>query len=143
MKSCNIASSLAHWAKEIPDQSAIIEIRSKTQTTFNQLDKESGIIASGLLHHGMKKGDRVLVMVPYGTEFVKLTFALFKAGAIPILIDPGLGKKNILDCIKQSDPRGIIAIPLVHAIKILTPSAFKSIKLSVTIGRKWFWKYWY
>ena len=140
MKSCNIASSLAHWAKEIPDQSAIIEVRNKTQTTFKQLDKESGLIASGLLHYGMEKGDRVLVMVPYGIEFVTLTFALFKAGAVPILIDPGLGKRNVLDCIKQSDPRGIIAIPLVHAIKMLTPSAFKSIKLSVTIGRKWFWR---
>ena len=139
MTSFNIAASLAYWAKETPSQSAIIEMRNKTQVTFKQLDKESGLIASGLLHNGMKKGDRVLLMVPYGTQFVTLAFALFKAGAVPVLIDPGMGKKNVLHCIKQSEPRGMIAIPLAHAIKTLIPSAFKSIQLSVTVGRKWFW----
>ena len=139
MTSFNIAASLAYWAKETPSQSAIIEMRNKTQVTFKQLDKESGLIASGLLHNGMKKGDRVLLMVPYGTQFVTLAFALFKAGAVPVLIDPGMGGGNVLHCIKQSEPRVIIAIPLAHAIKTLTPSAFKSIQLSVTVGRKWFW----
>ena len=139
MTSFNIAASLAYWAKETPSQSAIIEMRNKTQVTFKQLDKESGLIASGLLHNGMKKGDRVLLMVPYGTQFVTLAFALFKAGAVPVLIDPGMGGINVLHCIKQSKPRGIIAIPLAHVIKTLTPSAFKSIQLSVTVGRKWFW----
>ena len=123
----------------MPDQPAIIEIRSQTQTTFKQLGEASSLIASGLLHHGMKKGDRVLLMVPYGAEFVTLTFALFKAGAVPVLIDPGLGKKNVLHCIKQSEPKGIIAVPLAHAIKTLMPATFKSIKLSVTVGKRWFW----
>ena len=72
-------------------------------------------------------------------DFVTLTFGLFKAGAVPVLIDPGLGKKNVLRCIKQSEPQGIIAIPLVHAVKTLIPAPFKSIRLSVTVGRKWFW----
>jgi len=139
MKPFNVAASLGYWAKEIPGQSAIIEMRNKTQLNFKALDEESSLIASGLLKNGMKKGDRVLVMVPYGTKFVTLTFALFKAGAVPVLIDPGMGKKNVLHCIKQSQPRGIIAIPLAHAIKTLIPSAFKSIQISVTIGRKWFW----
>ena len=119
----------------MPDQSAIIEMRSKSQITFKQLEEESNLIASGLLHHGVKKGDRVLVMVPYGMEFITLTFALFKTGAVPVLIDPGLGKKNVLHCIKQSEPRGIIAVPLAHAIKTFIPAPFKSIQLSVTVGK--------
>jgi olefin beta-lactone synthetase len=140
MKSCNIAASLAHWANEMPDQAAIIEIRTGTQITFRKLEEESNLIASGLLRHGLNKGDRVLVMVPYGSDFVTLTFALFKAGAIPVLIDPGLGKKNVLHCIKQSEPQGIIAIPLAHAVKALVSTPFKSIKFSVTVGRNWFWR---
>jgi olefin beta-lactone synthetase len=140
MKSHNIAASLAGWAKEMPDQAAIIEMRTGNQITFQQLEEESNLIASGLLQYGMKKGDRILVMVPYGSEFVTLTFGLFKAGAVPVLIDPGLGKKNVLNCIKQSEPQGIVAIPLAHAIKTLVPAPFKSIQLSVTVGRKWFWR---
>ena len=124
----------------MPDQPAIIEIWTGTQITFKQLEEESNLIASGLLHYGLKKGDRVLVMVPYGVDFVTLTFGLFKAGAVPVLIDPGLGKKNVFHCIKQSEPRGIIAIPLAHAVKTLIPAPFKSIRLSVTVGTKWFWR---
>ncbi|MZH42218.1 MAG: AMP-binding protein, partial [Nitrospinae bacterium] len=140
MNSRNISASLSHWAKVIPDQPAIIEIRTKTEVTFKQLEEESNLIASGLLNQGLKKGDRVLMMVPYGSDFVTLTFALFKAGAVPVLIDPGMGKKNVLHCVKQSEPRGIIAVPLVHAIKSLMPSAFKSIQFSVTVGKNWFWR---
>ena len=49
-------------------------------------------------------------MVPYGIDFVTLTFAMFKAGLVPVLIDPGLGKKNVLKSIKQVQPHGMIAI---------------------------------
>ncbi len=140
MKSCNISSNLARWAKEMPNQPAIIDLIAKTQINFKQLEEESNLVASGLLRQGMRKGDRVLVMVPYGTDFILLTFALFKAGAAPVLIDPGLGKKNILNCVKQSKPRGIIAMPLAHAIKTLVPNPFKSIQFSVTVGNKWFWR---
>ena len=139
MKPFSISTGLAHWAKEMPGQTAIIETRTGKQVTFQELEGESNLIASGLLQHGFKKGDRVLVMVPYGINFVSLTFALFKAGAIPILIDPGLGKKNVLHCIRQSEPRGIIAIPLAHAVKTFLPASFKSIQLSVTVGKRWFW----
>ena len=76
MKFCNISESLAEWAKKIPDQAAIIEMRNKTQITFQQLEEESNLIASGLLYHGMKKGDRVIVMLPYGAKFVALIFLL-------------------------------------------------------------------
>ncbi len=140
MKFSNISSSLTHWANEMPDQPAIIEIPTGTQITFQQLEEKSNLVASGLIHYGLKKGHRVLVMVPYGADFVTLTFGLFKAGAIPVLIDPGLGKKNVLHCIRQSEPDGMIAIPFAHAVKAVMPGAFKSIKLSVTVGKKWFWK---
>lgn len=139
MKSCNISDSLARWAVEMPDQPAVMEIRTGTRITFRQLEEESNRISSGFLHYGIKKGDRVLVMVPYGADFVSVTFGLFKAGAVPVLIDPGLGRKNVLHCIKQSGPRGVIAVPRVHAIKTLFPAPFKSIELSITVGRRWFW----
>ncbi len=136
----HITTCLARWAKEMPRQLAIIEVRSGTQITFKQLDEDSSLVASGLLHHGVRNGDRVVVMVPYGVDFVTLAFGLFKAGAVPVLIDPGLGGKNILHCIRQSEPSGLVAVPLAHAVKTVMPAAFKSIKVSVTVGKKWFWR---
>ena len=135
----NIAARLEHWADQKPESVALIEMRSGRQRTFKELEQESSRLASGLIQFGMKSGERVLLMVPYGIDFVTLTFAMFKAGLIPVLIDPGLGKKNILKCIKQVQPHGMIAIPLAHAIKKIFPGTFKSIQHNVTVGTRWFW----
>jgi len=135
----NIAARLAQWADQKPESVALIEMRSGRQRTFKELEQESSRLASGLIQFGMKSGERVLLMVPYGIDFVTLTFAMFKAGLIPVLIDPGLGKKNILKCIKQVQPHGMIAIPLAHAIKRIFPGTFKSIQHNVTVGTRWFW----
>ena len=135
----NIAARLEHWADQKPESVALIEMRSGRQRTFKELEQESSRLASGLIQFGMKSGERVLLMVPYGIDFVTLTFAMFKAGLIPVLIDPGLGKKNVLKCIKQVQPHGMIAIPLAHAIKKIFPGTFKSIQHNVTVGTRWFW----
>ena len=135
----NIAARLEHWADQKPESVALIEMRSGRQRTFKELEQESSRLASGLIQFGMKSGERVLLMVPYGIDFVTLTFAMFKAGLIPVLIDPGLGKKNALKCIKQVQPHGMIAIPLAHAIKKIFPGTFKSIQHNVTVGTRWFW----
>lgn len=139
IETVNIAARLAYWADQKPESAALIEMRSGRQRTFKELEQESSRLASGLIQIGMKPGERVLLMVPYGIDFVTLTFAMFKAGLVPVLIDPGLGKKNVLKCIKQVQPHGMIAIPLAHAIKKVFPSTFKSIKHNVTVGSKWFW----
>jgi olefin beta-lactone synthetase len=135
----NIAARLAHWADQKPESAALIELRSGRQRTFKELEQESSRLASGMIQLGMKPGERVLLMVPYGIDFVTLTFAMFKAGLVPVLIDPGLGKKNVLKCIKQVQPHGMIAIPFAHVIKKCFSGTFKSIKHNVTVGSRWFW----
>jgi len=135
----NIAKSLTRWAQERPNSIALLEMRSGQKKTFEELELESNRLASGMIQYGMKPCERVLLMVPYGIDFVTITFAMFKAGLTPVLIDPGLGKKNVLKCIEEVEPQGIIAIPFVHAIKKIIPSPFKSIKHNVTAGKRWFW----
>ena len=135
----NIAKSLTRWAQERPNSIALLEMRSGKKKTFEELELESNRLASGMIQYGMKPCERVLLMVPYGIDFVTITFAMFKAGLTPVLIDPGLGKKNVLKCIEEVEPQGIIAIPFVHAIKKIIPSPFKSIKHNVTAGKRWFW----
>jgi len=135
----NIAKSLTRWAKERPNSIALFEMSSGQKKTFEELELESNRLASGMIQYGMKPFERVLLMVPYGIDFVTLTFAMFKAGLTPVLIDPGLGKKNVIKCIQEVEPQGMIAIPFVHAIKKILPSPFKSIKHNITVGKRWFW----
>ena len=65
-------------------------------------------------------------------------FALFKAGAVPVLVDPGIDKRALRQCLGEADPQAFIGIPLaVLARKLLgwAPGA----RTVVTVGRRWFW----
>lgn len=143
----NIASYLPRMASERSDQQAVIIPQSQknvAQTnfesmTFAEMEAYSNRCANGLVHAGFEPGMRVLVMVKPGIEFVGLIFALFKMGAVPVMIDPGMGVNRLLDCIRMVDPQAFIGIPLAHIVRVLKPSAFKTVKKFVTVGRRWFW----
>jgi len=142
----NIASYLPKMAQEIPFQKAVVfphdrdkEGRvSYTHYTFHQLNEEADRYAYGLQDLGLRKRMRVLLMVRPGLEFIALTFALFKIGAVPILIDPGMGKANLLNCIASVEPQGLIAVPFVHLARLFYRKYFHSVKYSLTVGKKCF-----
>jgi olefin beta-lactone synthetase len=135
----NIAALLGQVAHENPQTTAIIVPWEKREISFQELHEESDRLASGLIRMGIAKGDRVLVLVPFSLEFITLTFALLKAGAVAVLIDPGLGRKNTLQCIEQAEAKGMIAIPKAQFARKLFPQPFRDVEISVTVGRRWFW----
>ena len=136
---CNIASSLERAAKEAPNRTAISVPHHATSISFRKLDEESSRLASGLRRYGLGKGDRVLLLVPFGIEFIALSFALFKSGTVSVFIDPGLGRKNILKCIEEVAPQGIVAVPAAHAVSTIFRKPFRSIRYKITLGPRWFW----
>lgn len=143
----NVASCLPRMAEKMPSKLAVVFpsgvkaiSTSHKRLTFYQLNEESSSYAWGLHKLGVREGERVLLMVKPGCEFMVLAFSLFRMGAIPILIDPGMGLLNLLKCIKQVGPGALIGGPLVHLVKALRGEYFSSIKNSIIIGRKFLWK---
>jgi acyl-CoA synthetase (AMP-forming)/AMP-acid ligase II len=146
----NIASYLPENARKIPFQRAVVFPQGRdsqgrvsyTHLTFRQLNEEADRYAHGFTGLGIKKGTKVLLMVRPSLEFIALTFALFKMGAVPVLIDPGMGTANLLNCIASVEPEALVAIPLVHAARLLSRllyrKYFRSVRYSVTIGPKRF-----
>jgi acyl-CoA synthetase (AMP-forming)/AMP-acid ligase II len=68
-----------------------------------------------------------------------LTFAIFKSGAINVLIDPGMGRSNIFECLEEIKPDGFVAIPPVQIIRKLNSKRFPTARFNVTVGRKLGW----
>src|SRR5206468_7286637 len=126
-------------AERCPDRPAVIHSQVGAHLTFRQLNEECDRYAWGLSRLGVGRGTRTLLMVNPGGEFFSLTFALFKLGAVPVLIDPGMGKANLLSCIEEVAPEAFIAVPVAHAARVFSPRAFRSVKMAVTVGRRWFW----
>src|SRR6185369_11011715 len=96
-------------------------------------------IARGLIQTGIRSGVRTVLMVTPSPEFFALTFALFKVGAVPVLIDPGLGIKNLRKCFAEAEPHAFIGIPKAHLARLLFGWGKDSIRTLVTVGRRLFW----
>jgi acyl-CoA synthetase (AMP-forming)/AMP-acid ligase II len=77
-------------------------------------------------------------MVRPSPEFFLLMFALFKAGAVPVLVDPGIDRRALKQCLDEAQPQAFIGISLAHAARVLLGWA-RSATLQVTVGRRWFW----
>ncbi len=144
----NIAERLRESARLYPHQRAVVYPSGRdaqgrvayTHLTFQQLDHESDRLARGLYAAGVVPGMRLVLMVRPSLEFIALTFALFKTGAVVVLIDPGMGRTNIFRCLASVEPQGFIALPIVHAIRTLLSSKFPRARLNVTVnGSRWFW----
>lgn len=136
----NIAQLLTQTANRIPHQRAVVAPcgRDKkgrtryTHLTFAELDTASGRVASGLNRMGITTGTRTVLMVPPGIDFFILTFALFKAGAIPVVVDPGMGLRRMVDCLSTTGATAFIGIPKAHLLRFAFPRAFATVTRSVT-----------
>lgn len=140
MKYQNIVAKLEDNANSIPKTPAIIDPRKKDACliTFEELYSEVNRLAFGLSKAGLVKGSRVLLIVKPGIDLIAITYSLFRLGAVPVLIDPGLGRKNILSCIKESQPDSMIGIPITHFIRFLFPKYFSSVNTFITTGKQKF-----
>ena len=135
---CNIAAALPHLARERPGQVAMrcpgAGGRYDLALTYAELDARSDAIAAGLARRGIVRGTRTVVMVRPTPEFFLLMFALFKAGAVPVLVDPGIDKRALKQCLDEAQPQAFIGIPLAMLAKALLGWA-RAARVRITTGR--------
>lgn len=139
----NVADYLEAQAIEQPCKRAVIVPSGRdrksgknlySHVTFSQLLDVTNRYAWGLDGEGVKFGDRVLVGLKPGIDLVAVTFALYKMGAVPVFIDPGMGKDGLLACIKQVRAKVVIAELKAHILAALNKSAFNSVEKFYNIG---------
>lgn len=146
----NIASYLPRMAAELPFKPAIIFPHGRdkqgnvsyTHYTYRQLDQRSNEIARGLRSVGIVEGTRCALMVKPSLDLFALVFALFKVGAVPVMIDPGIGLKNLKTCLGKAEPEAFIGITAAHVARMTLGWGKETLKILITVGRKLFWGGW-
>lgn len=143
----NVALRLKTMARNHPYRRAVVFPAARdangrvaySHLTFRQLDRESDCFARGLEAAGIKRGTRTILMVRPSLELFALTYAMLKLGAVFVMVDPGMGVRRMLTCLRESRAQAMIGVPEAHALRTLAPKYFKGVKTAVTIGRRWFW----
>ena len=135
----NIARHLALMAERQPHTAALKIPRGRTRDgdidyltlTFAELAAEVSAWRAQLTTRGIVPGDRVLVMVKPGLPLIAAAFALFAHGAVPIVIDPGMGLKSFLSCVTRSRPRALLGIPFARFISRVFRKPFATVQVRI------------
>jgi olefin beta-lactone synthetase len=138
----NIADALAASALRVPSRVAIHVPqpnvfggrRAYEAHTYAELDAHADAIATGLLAEGLVEGDRVALLVKPSFELFSLVFGLFRAGLVPVLVDPGIGRANMGRCLDEAKPVALIGIPAALAAARLLSWAASTIRLRIAVG---------
>ena len=143
----NVAAFLADLARSQPSALAVAVSQGRkpdgsahyAELTALELHRRSDRIAHGLVEVGIGPGVRTVLMVEPGLDFFATTFAMLKVGAIPVMVDPGMGIKNLAECLREAEPEAFIGVPKAQAARVILGWGKQTIKTNVTVGRRFFW----
>ncbi|HEX6882160.1 MAG TPA: fatty acid CoA ligase family protein [Planctomycetota bacterium] len=136
MSALNVSHELRRHAAAAPGRLAVhVFGRAEERLTFEQLERRVDSIAWALADLGLRPGERTALFVPPGVDFVALFHALLRLGALPVLIDPGMGRRALLACLARVQPSALIGVPRVHLARQLFPQRFRNVGLAIAVGR--------
>ncbi|MFI9503020.1 fatty acid CoA ligase family protein [Nocardia sp. NPDC052566] len=136
------------FARTEPDREAVIfpegtnpdGLPAYRHITYRELDEWSDTIAERLAARGVGHGTRTIVLVLPSPELYAVLYGLLKIGAVPVVIDPGMGLRKMVHCLRAVEAEAFIGIPPAHAVRVLFRRSFRKVRTTVTVGRKWFWR---
>ena len=143
----NVAAYLPEMAARQPNVLAVAVAAGRNpdgtaryaRLTALELDRRSDRIAHALVEVGIGEGVRTVLMVTPSLDFFALAFAMLKVGAVLVMVDPGMGTRNLGRCLAEVEPQAFIGIPKAHAARVVLGWARKTVHTKVTVGRRLFW----
>lgn len=134
---CNVSVLLEEQARRAPERTALVVpdgAKGWDRCTYRELQADVERDGRALRGAGLRRGDRVCVFVPPGRDWVGLVFALFRIGALPVLIDPAMGRAGVLACVERIRPRGFVGNALASALRLAFPRSFASVEVAIVAG---------
>ena len=105
---------LSNAAREFPDRAALIFFGQKIG--YRELDRLSNRFAHALRKIGVKKGDRVAIVLPNIPQFVIAFYGILKAGAIVVLGSPLSNEAEIAYQLQHSGAQVLLTLSTYHSM---------------------------
>lgn len=140
-----VTGGVAGWlelnARAFPDKPAVIHPDGRGSggydtLTYGELQRSVEDLARGFRRAGITRGTRTVLMAPPGPELFALCFALFRVGAVPVVVDPGMGVRRMLHCYRAVGAEAFIGPPLAQLVRVLGRRTFAGVRVPVTLGRR-------
>ena len=101
------------WTARAGDPApAVIERGGRgRRVSFGLLQRRVHELAAGLAAAGVRAGDRVALLVPPGADLAAAVYACWRAGAVIVVADPGLGPRGLARALRGAGPDHVIGVP--------------------------------
>jgi long-chain acyl-CoA synthetase len=103
--------------------------RVKSTLNYRDLNAQSDALAAALVDMGLKKGDRVAIVMPNCAQFVISFYAILKAGGVVVATNPTYPPKKMAEQFNDSGATVVIALSLFydHVKQIQQETAVKQV----------------
>jgi 2,3-dihydroxybenzoate-AMP ligase len=105
-----LGTLLRDVADRHPDDPALVDAAAEVRLTHSELADRADSAAARLLDLGLDPGDRIVVQLGNGWEFVVLTLACLRAGIVPVMALPAHRRTELAHLARQSEATAI-AVP--------------------------------
>jgi acyl-coenzyme A synthetase/AMP-(fatty) acid ligase len=132
----NICEFIDENGIKYPNKKAVVLPKNDIYSefyTFKVFKEKTHQMAHYFSEKGIQRGHKVLVFIKPSLDSTAVVFALFRIGAVPVLMDPGMGLRNLLNSIKQCQPEALIGEPIVFLMSYVLRDAFKSVKIKLKL----------
>jgi len=112
---------IAEGAREHPDLPALLF--KGFRVTYGELEKLSDAFASALGERGVKKGDRVALLLPNCPQFIIAEMGAWKAGATVLPLNPIYTESELEGPLVNCAPETIVTLTLFYnRVKAIQPN---------------------
>ncbi len=120
-------------AERFPDKVALV--CDDRRLTYTQIEEQANRVANGLLALGVQHGERVAVWLPNSVETVIAIFAILKAGATFIVINPTTKPGKLAYVLNNCAASGLF-VPGRHGERVTAlAEAVPSLRFAVLCGK--------
>ncbi|MFR9749835.1 fatty acid CoA ligase family protein [Nocardia sp. 004] len=109
--------------------------------TFRELGERIDAYATAFAEVGITEGVKTIVMVRPDPDLFAVIFALFRVGAVPVVVDPGMGVRRMLHCFRSVGAEAFIGVPIAHLVRLAARRTFRQVRVHVTAGRSYWGGY--
>jgi acyl-coenzyme A synthetase/AMP-(fatty) acid ligase/pimeloyl-ACP methyl ester carboxylesterase len=76
--------------------------------SFAELDDRVENVAAGLTAIGVRRGERIALLVPPGTDLTAVLYGIWRAGIVAVVVDAGLGIRGMRVALRSAGPAYVI-----------------------------------
>jgi acyl-coenzyme A synthetase/AMP-(fatty) acid ligase len=127
----NLYQSFIEVVTKHSQRVAIYDEKMHSENSYAKLKKDVDDFAANLSELGIRKDDRVLLLIPMSYKLYVALIALFKVGATGVFVDPSQSAAFVNHASLIAKPKALICSPKALLLKLKFRSLFK-ISLTIT-----------